>query len=90
MAFKLSSRLGLCSHADGHDVQDHLAEVGLPVAPPKFNYDIDQLMALMAQDKKAEGGKLTLILANGIGQGFVARDVNAKEVRALWEDVLKT
>ena len=46
-------------------------------------------MALMAQDKKAEGGKLTLILAHTIGNAFVSRDVNPEEVRALWEDTLK-
>jgi 3-dehydroquinate synthase len=90
MAFKLSARLGMCPHADVYDVRDHLAEAGLPVVPPKFSYDIDRLMALMAQDKKAEGGKLTLILVRGIGQAFIARDVNAKEVRALWEDTFKT
>lgn len=89
LAFKLSAQLGLCSHNEAHDVEDHLAGVGLPVQPPKFNYDIDQLMALMAQDKKAEGGKLTLILARGIGQAFVARDVNANEVRSLWQDIVK-
>jgi len=31
----------------------------------------------MAGDKKAEGGRLTLILARGIGQAFVERDVDA-------------
>jgi 3-dehydroquinate synthase len=89
MAFKLSARLGYCPHAEAYAVQDHLAEVGLPVTPPVFAYDIDQLMALMGQDKKAEGGKLNLILARGIGHAFLSRDVNAKEVRALWEDTLK-
>ena len=89
LAFKLSARLGYCPHADIYDVQDHFAAVGLPVEPPKFDYDVDQLMTLMAQDKKAEGGKLTLILARGIGQSFVARDVNADEVRSLWNDILK-
>jgi len=88
MAFKLSARLGFCPHAEVYDVHDHLAEVGLPTAPPKFAYNIDQLITLMTQDKKAEGGKLTLILARGIGQAFVSRDVSAKEVRALWEDTL--
>jgi 3-dehydroquinate synthase len=35
----------------------------------------------MAQDKKAEGGQLTFILARGIGQAFVAREVDAEQVR---------
>lgn len=89
LAFRLSARLGLCPHADAYDVEDLFKNAGLPVQPPRHSYDIDQLMNLMAKDKKAEGGKLTLILAKGIGQSFVARDVNAAEVRALWTDVLK-
>jgi 3-dehydroquinate synthase len=35
----------------------------------------------MVQDKKAEAGKLTFILARGIGQAFVAKDVDAARVR---------
>ena len=89
MAFQFSARIGVGSHNDVHDLRDHLAAVGLPVTPPAFAYDIDRLMQLMAQDKKAEDGKLTLILARGIGQSFIARDVSAKEVRALWAEVLK-
>lgn len=88
LAFKLSARLGYCPHADVYDVDEHLAAVGLPTTPPKSVYDINQLINLMAQDKKAEGGKLTLILTRGIGQAFVARDVDAQEVRALWVDTL--
>ena len=30
----------------------------------------------MAQDKKVKGGKLALVLARGIGQAFVERDVS--------------
>jgi 3-dehydroquinate synthetase len=29
----------------------------------------------MAQDKKVKGGKLALVLARGIGEAFVERDV---------------
>jgi 3-dehydroquinate synthase len=89
MAFKLSAQMGLCAHTDAYEVRDHFAAVGLPVAPPAFAYDIDQLLSLMAQDKKAEAGKLTLILTRGIGKAFIAHDVSAKEVRLLWEDSLK-
>ena len=34
-------------------------------------------MDLIAQDKKVKRGKLTFILVRGIGQAFVARDVDA-------------
>ena len=34
----------------------------------------------MAQDKKAEGGRLTLVLARRLGEAFVARDVDARQL----------
>ncbi len=47
-------------------------------------------MILMAQDKKAENKKLTLILARGIGQAFISRDVNPNDVRSVWKNLLAT
>ena len=47
-----------------------------------FLPDADQLMNLIAQDKKVQRGRLTFILARGIGKAFVAPDVDAAEVRA--------
>jgi 3-dehydroquinate synthase len=44
-------------------------------------FDASRLVRHMAQDKKAEGGKLTFILARGIGDAFVAKDVDAGAVR---------
>jgi 3-dehydroquinate synthase len=35
----------------------------------------------MGQDKKAEGGRLTFILARALGDAFVAKDVDARAVR---------
>ena len=44
--------------------------------------DADRLMDLIAQDKKVKRGKLTFILARGIGEAFIAPDVDAADVRA--------
>ena len=35
----------------------------------------EELLQLMAQDKKVKGGKLALVLVRGIGEAFVERDV---------------
>ncbi|HUY67771.1 MAG TPA: 3-dehydroquinate synthase [Alphaproteobacteria bacterium] len=88
MAFKLSAKLGLCPDADAYEMREHLVSLRLPIAPPPFAYDLERLMQLMAQDKKAEAGTLTLILAKGIGEAFVSRDVDADAVRAIWQDFL--
>ena len=43
------------------------------------------LLDIMRQDKKAQGGKLTFILARGIGEAFIAKDV-ADARRARFSD----
>ncbi len=92
LAFRHSVRLGLCEPPEADRVEAHLTEVGLPVAPRLVMGQqlptIDRLMARMASDKKAEGGKLTLILARGIGQSFIARDADAAKVIETWEEAL--
>lgn len=88
MAFRLSADLRLCPREDATAVRDHLRDVGLPTEPSPGSYDIDRLMELMAQDKKAESGKLTLILVRRVGEAFVSRDVNPSVVRAMWKNVV--
>jgi 3-dehydroquinate synthase len=82
LAFDLSVALGLCPPADAARVRRHAAAVGLPTRPPQGDWDVDRLVALMAQDKKARGG-LTFILARRIGDAFVAHDVPADAVRRI-------
>ena len=42
----------------------------------------EELLKLMAQDKKVKGGKLTLVLARGIGQAYVERGVPMEALSA--------
>jgi 3-dehydroquinate synthase len=42
----------------------------------------------MRGDKKAEAGKLTFILARGIGQSFVTREVDERLLRGLLDDAI--
>ncbi|MFN3879064.1 MAG: 3-dehydroquinate synthase [Brevundimonas sp.] len=82
MAFRYSAREGLCSAADVERVETVVAAAGLPTRLTQTgSFTADRLLALMAGDKKAEGGALTLILARGIGQAFVAKGVDADKVR---------
>jgi 3-dehydroquinate synthase len=85
LAFELSARRGLLPAAEAERVARHLAAVGLPAHLSAVTGplpDADQLMNLIAQDKKVQRGRLTFILARGIGKAFVAPDVDATEVRA--------
>jgi 3-dehydroquinate synthase len=91
LAFAFSARRGLLAPAEAVRVERHLATVGLPTTPADVAFEwpgADALMALMAQDKKARRGKLTLILARGIGASFVAPDADPAEVRAFLAEKL--
>lgn len=82
-AFRYSARQGLCAGQDAVRAEAAIAAVGLPVrmdALPAHPFDAGQLLAHMGQDKKAEGGRLTFILARALGEAFVARDVDASSI----------
>jgi 3-dehydroquinate synthase len=91
MAFDLSARLGLCSIEEAARVERHLAAVGLPTEITAIGgrlWDPVRLLEHMGRDKKVEGGKVTFVLARGIGQAFIARDVDLREVEGLIEGAL--
>lgn len=77
-AFRFSERLGHCAPGTGDRVEKHLRGVRLPTRLSDIAGDLPDaagLLAYMRQDKKARAGKLTFILARGIGEAFIARDV---------------
>ncbi len=84
MAFRFSARLGLCAGQDAERASAGVAASGLPTRMaelPGGAFAADRLLHHMAQDKKAEGGRLTFILARSIGDAFVAKDVEGAQVR---------
>lgn len=86
MAFELSARLGYCPPTDAARVRRHLAAIGLPtdLAPNRGRgWDAQALLDHMARDKKVRDGKIAFVLARGIGQAFLARDVALEAVREL-------
>jgi 3-dehydroquinate synthase len=82
LAYRMSARLGLCSAADADRVAAHLAGLGFTVEARDLGLlcDAARLVEHMLHDKKMSGGRLPFILARGIGQSFVARDVDLAEV----------
>jgi 3-dehydroquinate synthase len=89
LAFAFSARRGLLPRSEAERVERHLAAAGLPVRLSSVSLPgADRLMELIAQDKKVKRGKLTFILARGIGASFIAPDVEAAEVRAFLVDKL--
>jgi 3-dehydroquinate synthase len=87
LAMRLSARLGLCPAGDAERVRAHLAAVGLPTRvrdiPGGDTFDPARLVEHMGGDKKVEGGKVTFVLAHGIGRAMLSRDVPLTEVAAV-------
>jgi len=92
LAFETSARLGLMSQESPSRLREHLSAMGMMkdlADIPGELPDAEGLMALMAQDKKVQDGKLRFILARAIGDAFVADDVDLGVVRGVLEDALK-
>ena len=92
LAFRLSVRLGLCPEGDLERVRAHLAAADLPVAPPGANASParrDALIARMRRDKKAEDGRIVLVLARGVGRAFLHREVEEGALAALLDEALE-
>ena len=91
LAFEASARMGLCAQECPSRVRAHLAAMGMKKDLSDIAGtlpDADGLMALMGQDKKVRQGRLTFILARGIGEAFVERDADLAVVRGVLADGL--
>lgn len=78
MAFRFSAVLGHCTAQEAERAGRGVTATGLATdarALPGWPFSADRLIEHMTQDKKAEGGKLTFILARAIGDAFVAKGV---------------
>lgn len=73
MAAEMSLRLGWLSEQDRHRVDELLEKAGLPCRPPE-NLSVQQFLDLMAVDKKVLGGRLRLVLLQGIGGAVITQD----------------
>lgn len=83
LAFRFSASQGLCSAQDATRAEAAIAAAGLPTRLADIGggpFSAQQLVRHMAQDKKAEGGRLTFILARGLGEAFVAKGVDEAAV----------
>ncbi len=93
-AFRFSERSGLCAKGTAARVEKHLRSVNLPTRLSDIPGELPgpaKLLEIMRQDKKAVSGKLTFILVRGIGEAFITRDVEEKDVLAfLAEEQSKT
>ncbi len=91
MAFDLSVRLGLCPADDAARVRRHILSVGLPVDVRTLEaagLNAEALISHMGHDKKVRDGKVTFVLARGIGEAFISTDVETAAVEELLANAL--
>lgn len=88
LAFRYSARRGLCPAEDAERVTAHLKAVGLPhdLASAHVKADGAALVAHMLHDKKMAAGTLPFLLARGIGQTFLSKDVVLDDVAAFLDE----
>jgi 3-dehydroquinate synthase len=86
MAFRLSGLLACGSPQDAERLEHHLRSVSLPVSIadiPGPLPDTETILSHMSHDKKSRHGRLTFVLARGIGQAFTTSDVPPHAVRTI-------
>ena len=90
LALRFSSELGLCPIRDAERLERHLRDMGLPTRLADVSggsadggaASPEAMLDAMGQDKKVKAGRLTFILARGIGQSFVEEGVQPAEILA--------
>lgn len=91
LAFRYSARLGLCSDEDAQRVARLLSAAGLPTSLQAAGAGAsgERLVEHMMHDKKMSGGTLSFLLARGIGQTFLSKQVELADVAAFLDDEAK-
>ncbi|MFN3819730.1 3-dehydroquinate synthase [Blastomonas sp.] len=89
LALQYSARRGLCAPQDAIRVAAHFKACGMPVTLREAGVTADgaTLVDHMRHDKKMAGGNLPFLLARGIGQTFVAHDVDLADVAAFLDEL---
>ncbi|CAN5423168.1 3-dehydroquinate synthase [soil metagenome] len=82
LAFAFSARQGIAPAQDADRVAEHLRAVGLPdgLNAAGISARGDALAAHMRHDKKMAGGTLPFLLARGIGQAYLDKNVSLTDV----------
>jgi len=79
LAFQLSAESKFCPKEDVERLTDHMRSFQLVHSPNQIKYNLptaQMLMKAMKKDKKVMNGVLRFVLVRGIGEAFVAENVN--------------
>ncbi len=92
LAARFSVDQGLMPSSDAQRIAAHVAVSGLPAELRELGLDCDgeKLVSHMLHDKKMEAGRLPFLLMRGIGQSFLAKDVDLGEVTRFLDGELRS
>jgi 3-dehydroquinate synthase len=88
MAYRYSVVLGRCPPEEAKSAEALLRALGLRTRVPELGggpYPAAELLEHMAHDKKAKNGRLTLILASGVGRAYIHRDAEIEGLKVFLE-----
>lgn len=74
MALDFSQKLGYLSEQENHFAKSIIIAAGLPQSIPNDTLGVDQMLDLMALDKKVSRGELRLVLLRGLGDAMLTSD----------------
>ncbi|WP_069299956.1 3-dehydroquinate synthase [Neptunicoccus sediminis] len=91
LAFEVSQRLGFCAQEAPSRVRAHFKAMGMKCDLSEIDGplpDAEGLIELMGQDKKVSDGVIGFIMARGLGEAFVTRDVDLTVVKSVLSEAL--
>ena len=91
LAFEVSQKLGFCAQEAPSRVRAHFKAMGMKCDLSEIDGplpDADGLVELMGQDKKVSDGVIGFIMARGLGEAFVTRDVDLSVVKSVLAEAL--
>jgi len=81
MAARLSEQSGAAARGLENQIRALYEKAGLPVEIPSFS--VEAWLDAMGHDKKNVGGHIRFVLLHGIGDAFIAEDVQESDIRRL-------
>ena len=91
LAAQYSARRGELSVEAADEIAQAIADAGLPaqITDLELSCSGEVLVDHMRHDKKMEGGTLPFLLLRGIGDAYLARDIELADIAAFLEEQLK-
>lgn len=90
LAYGFSEAEAICPPGAAERIVRHLKDCGMMVHPREAGITATgaELVAHMMHDKKMDGGRLPFLLARGIGEAYLARDVDLASVAGYLDGVM--